>query len=252
LTWRSQQPALTKLEEYSVTSSPKQEISPIFLCLTCLFVTCLLISNIIAGKLMLIFGMALPAAVIVFPITYIFGDVLTEVYGYERSRLVIWIGFAANLLMSLLFIITVLLPYPKFWNGQTAYAVVLGLTPRMVAASLLGYFGGEFANSFVLSKVKILTRGRWLWMRTIGSTVVGEGVDTLIFIVFAFAGSIPPSVLVEMIFAQYLWKVGYEVLATPLTYRVVGWVKRREQIDTFDIDVNYNPFRLEENSNGRI
>ncbi|HBF40089.1 MAG TPA: transporter [Firmicutes bacterium] len=224
----------------------KYEISPTFLCLTCLFVTCLLISNIIAGKLALILGMTLPAAVIVFPITYIFGDVLTEVYGYERTRLVIWIGFAANLLMSLLFMITIILPYPKFWNQQGAYTTVLGLTPRLVAASLIGYFGGEFANSFVLSKVKLLTKGRWLWIRTIGSTVVGEGIDTLLFIVLAFVGSLPMTVLIGMIGAQYIWKVGYEILATPLTYRVVGWVKRRENTDTFDYKADYNPFRLEE------
>jgi uncharacterized integral membrane protein (TIGR00697 family) len=222
------------------------KISPIFLYLTCLFVTCLLISNIIAGKLTLIFGLTLPAAVIVFPITYIFGDVLTEVYGYERARLVIWIGFAANLLMSLIFMITVMLPYPKFWINQGSYAVVLGLTPRMVAASLIAYFGGEFTNSFVLSKVKILTKGRWLWIRTIGSTVVGEAIDTLLFILLAFIGSLPLNVILGMVWAQYIWKVGYEILATPLTYRVVGWVKRREQMDIFDYNADYNPFRLEE------
>ncbi len=225
----------------------KYEISPIFLSLTCLFVTCLLISNIIAGKITLILGMTLPAAVIVFPITYIFSDVLTEVYGYERARLVIWIGFVANLLMSLLFIITVILPYPRFWTQQGAYAAVLGLTPRIVGASLVGYFGGEFANSFILSKVKILTKGRWLWVRTIGSTVVGEAIDALLFILLAFLGSLPVAVLFGMIWSQYIWKVSYEILATPLTYKVVGWVKRREQIDTFDYNVIYNPFHLEEN-----
>ena len=224
----------------------KMEITPIFLCLTCLFVTCLLVSNIIAGKITHILGMTLPAAVIVFPITYIFGDVFTEVYGYERARMVIWIGFAANLLMSLLFMITVILPYPKFFTQQPAYAEVLGLTPRIVVASLFGYFGGEFANSWVLSKIKILTKGRWLWIRTIGSTIVGEGLDTLVFIVVAFAGSLPFAVLSGMVWAQYLWKVGYEIIATPITYRVVGWVKQREKIDTFDYQANYNPFRLEE------
>ncbi len=224
----------------------QNEFSPIFLCITCLFVTCLLISNIIAGKLSQILGMTLPAAVIIFPITYIFGDVLTEVYGYERARLVIWIGLAANLLMSLIFMITVMLPYPKFWTQQGAYSAVLGLTPRIAGASLVGYFGGEFANSFVLSKIKILTKGRRLWVRTIGSTVVGEAIDTLLFIFLAFTGSLPFTVLVGMAGAQYIWKVGYEILATPLTYQVVGWVKRREQIDTFDYQTNYNPFHLEE------
>jgi queuosine precursor transporter len=224
----------------------KQEISPIFLFLTCIFVTCLLISNIIAGKLTILFGITLPAAVIVFPLTYIFGDVLTEVYGFERTRLVIWIGFAANLLMSVLFIITVVLPHPSFWSHQAAYTTVLGLTPRLVIASLIGYFSGEFANSFVLSKVKILTKGRWLWLRTIGSTVVGEGIDTVLFIMFAFVGAVPPAILIGMVFAQYLWKVGYEIAATPLTYWVVGWVKDREKLDAFDYQTNYNPFHLEE------
>jgi uncharacterized integral membrane protein (TIGR00697 family) len=224
----------------------KQEISPIFLLLTCLFVTCLLISNIVAGKLALLFGLTLPAAVIVFPLAYIFGDVLTEVYGYKRARLVIWIGFAANLLMSVLFMITIALPYPNFWRNQAAYTVVLGLTPRLVLASSVGYWGGEFANSFVLSKIKILTKGRRLWLRTIGSTIVGEGIDTLLFIVLAFSGSLPLTVLIGMILAQYIWKVGYEIIATPLTYMVVGWIKRKEGIDAFDYEVNYNPFRLEE------
>jgi queuosine precursor transporter len=224
----------------------KKEISPIFLVLTCLFVTCLLISNIIAGKLAIFFGITLPAAVIIFPLTYLFGDVLTEVYGYERTRLVIWIGFAANILMSAMFMITIWLPYPAFWSNQAAYTTVLGLTPRLVMASLIAYFGGEFANAFVLSKVKVLTKGRWLWIRTIGSTAVGEGLDTLVFIVLAFIGAVPVAVLIEMVVAQYLWKVGYEVVATPLTYLVVGWIKRREAIDTFDYRANYNPFRLEE------
>lgn len=223
-----------------------KEITPIFLILTCLFVTCLLISNIIAGKLAVFFGIVLPAGVIIFPLTYLFGDVLTEVYGYERTRLVIWIGFAANVLMSVMFMITIVLPHPAFWKDQAAYSTVLGLTPRLVMASLIAYFGGEFANSFVLSKVKIMTKGRWLWMRTIGSTAVGEGIDTLIFIVLAFIGLVPVAVLIGMVVAQYLWKVGYEVVATPLTYLVVGWIKRQEGIDTFDYKANYNPFSLEE------
>jgi uncharacterized integral membrane protein (TIGR00697 family) len=237
---------LNKTGGFLMIDNSKKAISPIFLILTCFFVTCLLISNIIAGKLAVFFGITLPAAVIVFPLTYLFGDVLTEVYGYERTRLVIWIGFTANILMSVTFIITIGLPHPVFWGNQAAYATVLGLTPRLVVASLVAYFGGEFANSFVLSKMKILTKGRWLWMRTIGSTAVGEGIDTLVFITLSFVGAVPVAILVEMVFAQYLWKVGYEVLATPLTYLVVGWIKRREAIDTFDYQANYNPFSMEE------
>lgn len=222
----------------------KIEVSPLFLLLTGLFVTCLLISNITAGKLTQFFGNVLPAGIIIFPITYIFGDVLTEVYGYERTRLVIWIGFIANLLMAGVFMLTIILPYPSFWHDQAAYRTVLGFTPRLVAASLVAYIVGEFANSYVLSKLKILTKGKMLWTRTIGSTIVGEGIDSLLFIVIAFYGSLPLPVLGMMIISQYLWKVGYEVLVTPLTYLLVGWIKRQEGLDTFDNQANYNPFKL--------
>ena len=220
----------------------KKELSPLFLVLTCFFVTCLLISNIIAGKLAVFWGVPLPAAVILFPLTYLFGDVLTEVYGYESTRLVIWIGFAANVLMSVVFISAIALPYPSFWKDQAAYTLVLGFTPRLVIGSLIAYFAGEFANSSVLSKVKILTKGRWLWVRTIGSTIVGEGIDTLLFIFISFFGVVPFTIMLGMVLAQYVWKVSYEVIATPLTYWLVGWVKHKEGFDTFDYGVRYNPF----------
>jgi len=219
--------------------------SPIFVGLACFFVTCLLISNIIAGKLIQVFGLVLPAAVILFPVAYILGDVLTEVYGFRRSRLVIWVGFAANAFMAIVFLMTLSLPYPEFWGNQEAFAAVLGFTPRLVVASLIGYFVGEFTNSMVMSRMKLLTKGRWLWTRTIGSTMVGEGIDTVLFISIAFAGSLPANGLIAMIITQYLWKLGYEVAATPLTYRLVNWVKQKEGLDTFDYGVNYNPFNLE-------
>jgi len=199
----------------------------------------------VAGKLITVLGKALPAAVILFPITYIFGDVLTEVYGFKRSRLIIWTGFACNLLMAVIFMLVVALPYPEFWEQQDAYAVVLGMTPRVVVASLVGYFLGEFANSAVLSKLKLLTRGKWLFSRTIGSTIVGEGIDTVVFITIAFAGTVSSSVLLSMIAAQYIFKVVYEILVTPLTYLVVGWVKKKEGVDVYDWGVKYNPFSLE-------
>jgi len=183
--------------------------------------------------------------VILFPITYIFGDVLTEVYGFKRSRLIIWTGFACNLLMAVIFMLVVALPYPEFWEQQDAYAVVLGMTPRVVVASLVGYFLGEFTNSAVLSKLKLLTRGKWLFSRTIGSTIVGEGIDTVVFITIAFAGTVSSSVLLSMIAAQYIFKVVYEILVTPLTYLVVGWVKKKEGVDVYDWGVKYNPFSLE-------
>lgn len=220
-------------------------ISPLFLVLSCFFVTSLLVSNIIAGKLADFCGMTLPAAVILFPLTYIFGDILTEVYGFKRARLIIWTGFGANLFMVAVFMVTLSLPYPEFWKGQTAFQSVLGLTPRMVFASLAGYCGGEFLNSMTLSRLKVITRGRFLWVRTIGSTVIGEGADTLLFISIAFMGLIPSVELGRMMLAQYVWKVLYEVLVTPVTYLLVRWVKQREQLDTFDEGVRYNPFGLE-------
>lgn len=218
--------------------------SPLFLVLASLFVTFLLLSNIIAGKLALFFGITLPAAVILFPVTYILGDVLTEVYGFQRTRLVIWIGLGANLIMALAFMITLALPYPDFWNGQQAYATVLGLTPRLVGASLAAYLMGEFSNAAVLSRLKVKTKGRGLWMRTIGSTIVGEGIDTVVFISVAFGGSMPWAGLGMMMLAQYLWKVAYEAAVTPLTYLLVRWVKAREYMDVYDTGVSYNPFGL--------
>ncbi|NLK51167.1 MAG: queuosine precursor transporter [Syntrophomonadaceae bacterium] len=220
-------------------------VSPLFFWLASFFVTCLLISNIIAGKLIQVKGLVLPAAVILFPVAYILGDVLTEVYGFKRSRLVIWVGFAASAFMSLIFLLTVALPHPEFWGNQEAYTVVLGFTPRLVLASLIAYLIGEFSNAALLSKIKIITGGRWLWTRTIGSTLVGQGIDTLLFISIAFWGMLSPSMLVGMMVAQYLWKVGYEIAATPLTYLLVKWVKNQEGLDTFDYHLRYNPFSLE-------
>lgn len=220
--------------------------SPLFLALFALFLTCLLVSNIIAGKLIEVFGQVLPSAVILFPITYILGDVFTEVYGFKRTRIVIWLGFAANLLMSAIFLCAVALPFPAFFKSQDAYATVLGLTPRIVAASLIAYWAGEFANSIVLSVLKKTTKGRHLWMRTIGSTVVGEGLDTVLFIALGFAGSMPWPELYRMMLAQYLFKVAYEALLTPFTYYVVRKIKQKESIDIYDTDVAYNPFTLGE------
>jgi len=223
----------------------RQDLTPTFLVLGCLFVTCLLVSNIISGKLIKVWGLVLPAAVILFPLNYIFGDVLTEVYGFRRARLVIWTGFFCNMLMVLAFMATVVMPYPDFWKAQNAYATVLMATPRLAVASLLAYFAGELTNSIVLSRMKVLTGGARLWTRPIGSTVVGEAVDTVLFITLAFVGTVAAPVLGQMIVVQYLWKVLYEVLATPLTYAVVGWLKHKENIDTFDYGVSYNPFRFD-------
>jgi hypothetical protein len=191
-------------------------------------------------------GIVLPSAVILFPVTYILADVFTEVYGFRKTRMVIWIGFAANAFMSLVFLIAIILPTPSFFAHQAAYATVLGSTPRVLAASLAGYWAGEFSNSIVLSVLKKVTKGRYLWTRTIGSTIVGEGLDTILFISIAFVGTVPTQTLLQMMLAQYLFKVGYEVIFTPLTYLVVGFIKRKEQVDTFDRQVAYNPFKLGE------
>lgn len=222
-----------------------QKFSPVFFLLGVLFVTCLLISNIIAGKLIDVAGFTLTAGVILFPVTYILGNVITEVYGFVKSRLIIWGGFACNLLMITVFMIALKLPSPHFWDHQNAYEVVLGMTPKIVLASLIAYLLGEFANSVVLSKLKVLTNGRWLWLRTISSSIVGEGLDTTLFISITFFAEVPSGVLIQMIILQYIWKVSYQAIFTPVTYLVANYVKRYEGIDTFDIDIKYNPFRVD-------
>lgn len=219
--------------------------SPYFVVTTALFVTCLIVSNIIAVKLITIFGLVLPAAVIIFPLSYIFGDVLTEVYGYAASRRVIWLGFACNLLAVTAIWLAGLLPAAPFWQGQNAYDAILGYTPRLLLASFLAYLVGEFTNSLVLAKLKVATNGRWLWTRTIGSTLVGEGLDSLVFITVAFVGAIPPGGLATAIVTQWLFKVAYEVLATPFTYVVITWLKQVEGIDPFDRHTNFNPIAFQ-------
>jgi len=219
--------------------------SYLFVIIACLFVTSLLLSNIIAGKLITIGGVILPGAVILFPLAYIIGDILTEVYGYKRARMVIWTGFACNILMVGVFYLVMAIPSPGFFEAEAAFATVLGMTPRIVLASLVAYLVGEFSNAAILSRMKILTRGKWLWTRTIGSTLIGEGLDTVIFITICFIGTVPNAVLMQMVLYQYLFKVAFEFLATPLTYAVVGWLKRKEGVDTYDHGVSYNPFQLD-------
>ena len=221
----------------------KQGTSDFFVVIACLFVSSLLLSNIIAGKLILIAGVVLPGAVILFPLAYIIGDVLTEVYGFQKTRRVIWTGFVCNLLMVGVFYLVMAIPSPAFFAGGEAFALVLGMAPRIVMASLLAYVAGESLNAIVVSKMKLFTGGRFLWMRSIGSTLVGEGMDTVLFITLSFLGTVPAAVLLQMMLFQYLFKVTYEMLATPLTYAVVGWLKRKEGLDTFDYGVNYNPFK---------
>ena len=217
-----------------------------FLLIAMVFVTCLITANIIAVKLVSVFGLVLPSAVIIFPISYIFSDVLTEVYGYRRARQVIWLGFLCNLIVVIAIWVGQVMPPASFWNGQAAYERILGYTPRLLAASFLAYLVGEFSNSFVLAKMKIATRGKWLWTRTIGSTLVGEGLDSLVFITLAFVGTIPLANLASAIVTQWLVKSAYEAVATPLTYWVVNFLKREEGIDVYDYDTRFNPFVIEE------
>ena len=205
-----------------------------------IFVTCLITANVIAVKVISLGPVILPAAIFVFPLSYIFGDVLTEVYGYPWARRVIWLGFICNLIFVIFVWVGQILPPAPFWEAQGAYERILGYTPRLLAASFCGYLAGEFVNSFVLAKMKILTRGRWLWSRTISSTVVGQGLDTSIFIVLAFIGT--PSFVPMMILYHWLAKTIIEALATPLTYVVVNYLKKREEIDTYDNETNFNPF----------
>lgn len=215
-----------------------------FVVLVALFITCLITANIIAVKLISIFGLVLPAAIIIFPISYILGDVLTEVYGYRQARRVIWLGFFCNLILVVAIWLGQLLPAASFWDGQTAYERILGYAPRILAASFLAYLLGEFSNSFVLAKMKIATNGRWLWTRTIGSTLVGQALDSLVFITLAFVGTIPPAALISAILTQWLGKSMYEAAVTPLTYKVVNFLKRYEGLDVYDYDTQFNPLLI--------
>jgi hypothetical protein len=221
-----------------------------FTLITAIFVTTLIISNIIAVKLIQVWGLVLPSAVILFPVAYIFGDILTEVYGYGRARQVIWIGFFCNLLAVAAIWIAGLLPAAPFWTAgvyadasqaDQAYQAILGFTPRLLIASFVAYLIGEFLNSFVLARLKIRTQGRHLWLRTIGSTIVGQGADSLVFISIAFWGILPPAALGAAILSQWVVKVTFEALATPFTYLIVNALKRAEGLDTYDRDTNFNP-----------
>jgi queuosine precursor transporter len=215
-----------------------------FVTCAALFVTCLLTANTIAAKLIVVGGLVLTAGIVIFPLSYVVGDVLTEVWGYAATRRVIWLGFACNAVMVLAIWIGGELPAAPFWTAQPAYQEILGHAPRILLASFAAYLVGEFANAFVLAKLKVATGGRWLWLRTIGSTVVGQGLDSGVFVTLAFAGVVPAGALAGIVAAQWAVKVAYEAAATPLTYAAVGWLKSREQIDTFDHQTDFNPLKL--------
>jgi uncharacterized integral membrane protein (TIGR00697 family) len=216
------------------------------------FVTILLISNIVAPKLVeagpfhlgfvTLGPFLLSGAQILFPVTYIFGDIFTEVYGYAASRRAIWIGFFASLMLAVVATVIVAMPPAPTWEGQAAYSYVLGFLPRIVIASLVAFLVGEFANAYVLSKMKVLTQGKHLWMRTIGSTLVGQAVDSFLVILIAFGGTQPWSVIFNLMLSGYLAKVLFEVAATPLTYVAINFCKRQEGVDVYDTNADYNPF----------
>lgn len=229
--------------------------------LTTAFVVILLVSNLVAQKLIRLGPIPLggrwhiPAfstsgAVVLFPITYIFGDVFTEVYGYGASRRAIWLGFFGTALMYGVSALVIWLPSDPEFRNQQAFVTVFGILPRILIASLIAFWAGEFANSYTMARLKLLTKGRWLWTRTVGSTMAGQAVDTTLVIFITYAGMYSPHKLVSIVLTGYLIKVGYEAAATPMTYLVVGWLKRAEQSDAYDAHTDFNPFRVSSPSSG--
>lgn len=212
--------------------------------LTTAFVVILLVSNLVAQKVCQIGPFAVSGAILLFPVTYIFGDVFTEVYGFAASRRAIWLGFFGTALLYLMGTLTIALPPAPEWHNQHAFAAVFGFIPRILAASLVAFWAGEFANSYTMARLKLLTEGRMLWTRTIGSTVIGQAVDTTIVVLLTYIGVVPLKTIGNMIATGYLLKVGYEVLATPLTYAVISWLKRAEGADAFDRHESFNPFNF--------
>jgi uncharacterized integral membrane protein (TIGR00697 family) len=212
--------------------------------LLAIFLVVLLISNLVGQKLCKIGPLVISGGQLLFPLTYIFGDVFTEVYGYAASRRAIWLGFLANGLLAVMGLITVWLPPAPGWPNQEAFAIVFYQIPRLIVASLIAYRCGEFTNSYTLAKMKLWTGGKALWSRTVGSTITGQFVDTIILVIIGFGGTAPPRTLATLAVSAYVGKVVYEVVATPLTYLVVGFLKRSEGLDAFDYKSNFNPFHL--------
>lgn len=212
--------------------------------LLAIFIVVLLISNLVGQKICQIGPFVISGAELLFPITYIFGDVFTEVYGYAASRRAIWIGFLANGLLAVMGLITVWLPPAATWHNQEAFATVFYQVPRLIVASLIAFWCGEFTNSFTLAKMKLWTGGKMLWTRTVGSTITGQFVDTILLVIIGFGGTASPLTLAKLAASAYFGKVIYEVVATPVTYAVVGFLKRSEGLDAFDYKSDFNPFHL--------
>lgn len=224
----------------------KKTVSVLFMFAGILFAICLLISNILATKIILVGPWVAPAGVLIFPIAYILNDVIVEVWGYQKARLIIWSGFAVNILAVLFFTLAMVAPSAPFWKNQEAFSTILGSTPRIVVASLMAYLTGSFLNAYVMSKVKVLMKGKDFSVRAILSTLVGEAADSFIFITIAFAGNLPFHVLMGMILTQACIKTVYEIIILPFTIVVVKWVKRVEGVDSFDESISYNPFLIKQ------
>ncbi len=209
-----------------------------------LFVAILLISNIASTKIVQLAWFSFDGGTLIFPLSYIFGDILTEVYGYAKTKRVIWIGFLSAFLMSLVLMLVVYLPPANGWELNDAFKNIIGLTPRIVLASLIAYFAGNFSNSYIMSKFKIIFKGKQLWIRTIFSTLVGEALDTSLFILIAFLGVLPLSLVITIFISNYIFKCGVEILFTPITYKAVKFLKQKENEDYYDKETNFNPFYM--------
>lgn len=220
----------------------KENYSKMFIALCCVNITCLLISNIITVKTINIFGLIFTAGDILFPITYILNDIFTEVYGFNKSRFVIWISFFCNLLMVTIFAITISLPADLTFEFQDGLVNILGSTPQILFASFISFLVGSFANSIVLSRIKVKTKGKYLALRTITSTLIGEGLDTILFIPIVFIGVLSAKDIALLIVNTYILKVSLEIILTPVTYKIVGFIKKKENIDTFDNELKYKIF----------
>jgi len=212
--------------------------------ITAAFAVALILSNITSTKILSLGWFSFDGGTILFPLVYIFGDILTEVYGYARARRVIWIGFAMNLLMVVTFWAVQKLPPALDWGLQESFDNILGVIPRIVLGSLCAYLVGEFLNSYVLAKLKVKTKGKFLWLRTIGSTVVGQFADTTVFLLIAFAGVLPWDLVWIIWVSNYIFKILVEIILLPVTYRVVGWLKKKEDEDHYDSDTDFNPLAV--------
>ena len=224
----------------------KKQVSVTFMLAGILFTTCLILSNILAVKIITIGSWAAPAGVLVFPLAYILNDVIAEVWGYRKARLIIWTGFAMNILTVVFFTTSIALPAASFWQNQEAYQIIIGTTPRIVLASLTAYLAGSFLNAFVLSRMKVRSKGKNFGLRAIMSTLAGESIDSLLFITIAFSGIFPLHAILTMVITQTLLKTAYEVIILPVTTIVVSKIKQMEGIDTFDSEISYNPFVIKE------